>query len=148
MGKAEAVLAQKAALMQAQDAAIDAALGATWDQSAVEQKASDGTLSQADLDAAVKAAVDPLMQQISDLQVKDAADVQAIADAKAAGDAALSDLQKKFDDLAAKEGMEASAIAGLQSAKSALESVLATLAGLQQPAPVPAPEPIPGPAPV
>lgn len=84
---------------------------------------------QAQLDAAL-AQVAQLNQQLTDLGVKDAADVQAAVDAKAAGDAAVADLQVKIDALAAKEGVESKLIQDLQGAKAILESIVAQLAAL------------------
>ncbi len=132
MSKTDIVSAQKSAILSGQDAALQAGLEAVYDQAATEQKASDGTLSQSDLDAAVAAAVAPLNQQVADLTAKDASDV-------AAGQAALVDLQGKLDALAAKESVEAGTLAALQSAKDSLAKVLADLSGIGAPVPVPAP---------
>lgn len=86
MGKAEIVAAQKAAYVQAQDSALESALGACYDQGVLDDKGESGTLTQADLDAAVKAAVDAKDVVIADLQAQvggaDAAKVAAVAAVK------------------------------------------------------------------
>lgn len=116
MSKVDIVSAGVAAIQVGQTQVLTDQLGVVYDAAALEQKASDGTLSQADLDAAVAAA--------------QAVDAQALADAKAASDAALAGLQSQLSVLATKEGQEASVIAGLQASKDALAAALATLAGL------------------
>jgi hypothetical protein len=123
MSKDQIVSDAKAALVAGQDALLTQVLGDVADQSALEQKASDGTLSQADVDAAVAAAVGPLNDQIVALQAQDAADIKA-------GQDALAALQVKLDDLAQKEGVEASVIAGLQGSLAVLQDVVAKLSGL------------------
>lgn len=126
MSKIDIVAQIKAQIIQGQDQALEAGLEALYDQAAAEQKASDGTLTQADIDAAVKAAVDPLNAQIAELQAQDAADIKAGQDAVAA-------LQVKFDELAQKEGIEASVIAGLQQSLGVLQDIVSKLAGLTPP---------------
>ncbi len=116
MAKADVVAAAVAAVQAGEVQVLNDQFGSVYDAAALEQKASDGTLSQADLDAAVAA-------------VKEV-DAQALAAAQAAGDAALADLQSQLTALSLKEGQEASVIAGLQSAKDALAAALATLSGL------------------
>lgn len=123
MSKEQIVSDAKAALLAGQDAILTQVLGVVADQSALEQKASDGTLSQADVDAAVLAAVTPLNDQIAALQLQDAADIKA-------GQDALASLQATLDTLAQKEGIEASVIAGLQGSLSVLQDVVAKLSGL------------------
>lgn len=126
------------------------AIGAAVDQSAIEQKASDGTLNQGDLDAAVAsavaAAVAPLNDQIAALTAQDAADVQAGKDALAALSAVKDALQAQFDSLSVKEGQEASVISGLQGSLEQMKNVVSLLTGiLAPPAPVEPPpaDPIP-----
>ena len=72
MAKSDFIAAQLVSIQAAQAQAISDGLGATWDESATEQKSSDGTLTQADLDAAVAAAVGPLNDQIAALTTQDA----------------------------------------------------------------------------
>lgn len=122
-----------AAISAGQAQVLSDAVSAAVDQSAIEQKASDGTLSQADVDAAVAAAVAPLNQQISDLQVKDAADVQAAVDAKAAGDAAVAALQVQFDDLKSAKDVEDGVIAGLNASIVSIQGALDALHALFPP---------------
>ncbi len=130
MSKADIVAAALSAISAGSAQVLSDAVGAAVDQSALEQKASDGTLGQGDLDAAVAAAVAPLNEQILALTDKDAADI-------AAGVAALSDLQGKLDTLAAKESVEAGIVNGLKDSLAALQDVVAKLSGIVTP-PVPA----------
>lgn len=132
MSKDQIVSDAKASLVSGQDLVLSQVLGSVYDLAAQEQKASDGTLSQGDLDAAVAAAVAPLNQQISDLSAKDAADLQLLSDAQAK----LADLSAKFDVLVAKEGIEAGIVAEFQASLAGMQKVVADLIGLQ-PAPVP-----------
>ncbi len=129
MSKADIVAAALSAISAGSAQVLSDAVGAAVDQSALEQKASDGTLGQGDLDAAVAAAVAPLNEQILALTDKDAADI-------AAGVAALSDLQGKLDTLAAKESVEAGIVNGLKDSLAALQDVVAKLSGIVTP-PVP-----------
>jgi hypothetical protein len=140
MAKQDVVSAQLAAIQSAEVQAITDGLGACYDQGAVDQKASDGTLTQDDLDAAVKAATDPLNSQISALQTKDAADVQALADAQAKAASDLAAAQQALSDMTAKEQVEEGLVSGLQSAISSLQGSLdaikaAVSAVLNPPAP-------------
>lgn len=106
------------------------AVSAAVDQSAIEQKASDGTLSQGDVDAAVAAAVAPLMVQISDLQAMDAVDKQAVIDVKAQGDAALADLQSQFDAIKAAKDVEDGVISSLNASIVSIQGALDALHAL------------------
>lgn len=133
MSKEQIVAEAKASFITGQDTVLTQVLSDVADKSAMEQKASDGTLSQGDLDTAVAAAVEPLNQQISDLTAKDAADI-------AAGQQALADLQAKFDQMSSDKKVEDGVIAGLQSAKDQLAAVLASLSAIGAPQPDPAPE--------
>lgn len=121
MAKQDVISAGVIAIQAAEAQALSDQLGLAYDAGAVDQKASDGTLTQADLDAAVSAAK--------------AVDAQAMSDAKAASDAALADLQAKLDALSQKEGQEAGVIAGLQSSVAAVQASLAAVVALL-PAPV------------
>jgi hypothetical protein len=135
MSKSEFVAAQKAAIIAGQDAAIQSGLDSVWDQAALEQKASDGTLGQPDLDAAVKAATDPLNAQIATLQSQISADAETL---KAAQDKAASDLEavnKALTDMTAKEQLEEQAVADVvakinqvQASFDAIKSLLAPAA--------------------
>lgn len=86
MAKADVVAAAKAQLVAAESDAQDAALGVAYDGGALDQKSSDGTFTQADIDAAVlakgvsdQAAVDALSAQVSALQADDDAKSKIIA---------------------------------------------------------------------
>lgn len=78
MAKADVVAAQKAAVLAGQDASLEAGLEAAYDGGALDQKASDGSFTQADIDAAKasqlaadQATIDGLTQQVQALQVDD-----------------------------------------------------------------------------
>lgn len=125
------------------------AIGKALDAMALEQKASDGTLSQSDVDQAVAAAVAPLNQQISDLSAKDAADIQAAIDAKASGDAAVLDIQGKLDsalsslaDMTAKEQFEEQAVADVKLKIEAVQASFDVVKGIFFPPPVPEVPPV------
>lgn len=137
MSKEQIVSDAKSALVVAQDAALQSTLESVYDQAATEQKASDGTLTQGDVDSAVAAAVAPLNQQIADLTAKDAADMQSAVDAKAAGDQAVAAVQAQLDALSAKELVEAGVIDGLKGSVGILQDVVAKLSALTAPAPTP-----------
>lgn len=130
MVKADVVAAAVISIQGAQSQALSDGLGAVYDQGAVDQKASDGTLTQADLDAAIAAAVGPLNSQIAALQAQDASDI-------AAGQAALATLQASFDALSVKEASEAGVVSGLQGSIGSIQGALAALQALF-PAPAPA----------
>lgn len=132
MGKQETIDSQKQALAQAQDAALDSALGNVWDESALEQKASDGTLTQGDLDAAVKAATDPLNAQIAD-------DAQKLSAAIASAQADHDSLQKSLDDMTAKEQLEEKVVSDLQNAVGQVQASLDAIKALVLPQPVSSP---------
>lgn len=132
----------KVALVAAQDSVLTQVLTDLANNAANDQKASDGTFGQADIDAAVAAAVGPLNAQITALQAQDASDIQAGKDAVSAVQAAMDALQAQYSALAAKESTEAGTLQGLVGSISALQGVVAVLQGLQsQPAPAPAPVP-------
>ncbi len=140
MAKADVVQAQLAAIQTAETQAITDGLGACYDQGAVDQKASDGTLTQADLDAAVKAATDPLNAQIATLQGEVTSEAQALTDAQAQAATALVAVQKSLDDMTAKESVEEGLVTGLQNSIAAVQSSLdaikaAVSAVLNPPAP-------------
>ncbi len=129
MSKVDLVVAQKAAILAGEDAALQSGLEVMYDGAFSEGVASVPPADadeQAKIDAAVAAAVGPLNVQLAALQAKDDADVASLA----AGQAALVDLQSKMDALAAKEAVEAGTLAALQSAKDALAKVLADLSGI------------------
>jgi len=149
MAKADIVAAQKAAIVSGQDAVLDGALGACYDQGGIDQAAIDNAgVTQDQLNAAVKAATDPLNAQIAQLQAQDASDVKAGQDALAQAQSAMADLQSKFDALAQKEGQESGVIQGLQGSLAQMQQVVSILQGILQPAPVPVPVPAPDPTPI
>lgn len=99
MTRADVISAGVLAIQAAEASALGSALGAAYDQGGVDQKASDGTFTQADIDSAVAAA-----------QAVDAA-AQA---------AAVKVVQDALTALIVKESAEASELVALQSGISAL----------------------------
>lgn len=78
MAKADVIAAAVVSIQAAEAQALSDGLGSVYDQGALDQKSSDGTFTQADIDAAVaakgvsdQAAVDALTQQVSALQADD-----------------------------------------------------------------------------
>lgn len=130
MAKQDVIAAGVAAIQTAEAQAISDQLGIAYDAGCTDQKASDGTFKQSDIDAAVAAA--------------QAVDAQAAADAKAASDGALASLQANMAALSAKEGQEAGVIAGLQSSVQAVQASLAAIVALLPQPVVPAPVADPG----
>jgi len=126
MSKDQIVSDAKSAFISGQDQILGQVLSDVYDKAASEQKASDGTLTQADLDAAVKAATDPLNQQISDLQAKDDSDIAALKDAQDK----LAALQTSFDVLSSKEAGEAIQVSQFQGMKDQLIAAQSSLAAL------------------
>lgn len=148
MAKEDVVAAQLVAIQAAETQAISAGLGACYDQGALDQKASDGTLSQGDLDAAVAAAVAPLNDQISALTAQDASDKQALVDAQASAASAIADMQSKLDAAIAADVGDKKLVSDLQGAVAAVQTALDNIkAALTPPAPVPVPVPVPDPVP-
>ena len=135
MAKADVISAAITAYQAAEIAALTEQMGKVWDESALEQHTADGTLTSADMDLAVKKAVDAAK----------AGDAKAMTDAVAAVQSQLDALTKTHADLVAKESAEAHVIDGLKGSIVSLQSVLTTLNGLVAPAPVPAPA-VPAPA--
>ena len=124
MAKSDTVATQLAAIQTAETQAITDGLGACYDQGAVDQKASDGTLTQADLDAAVAAAVAPLNTQIATLTAQDAADVQALADAQAKAVSDLAALQAQLDAAVSADVADKALVSNLQGAVAAVQTSL------------------------
>jgi hypothetical protein len=105
MGKTDVVMAQKAAVLAAQDAALEAGLGACYDQGLADAgTVPAGGFTQADIEAAVTAAK--------------AADAEAMR-------AAVSEIQTQLDTMTAKEQMEEQAVAVLQQKLDAIKALLA-----------------------
>lgn len=78
MAKADVIAAAVVSIQAAEAQALSDGLGSVYDQGASDQKSSDGTFTQADIDAAVlakgvsdQAAVDALTAQVSALQADD-----------------------------------------------------------------------------
>jgi hypothetical protein len=111
VGKLEVIAVQKASILAAQDAALEAGLGAVYD-GAVAEVGQPGAIgfTQADIDAAV-----------AKTQADDAA---ALAAAHAEADAKLAELQTAFDTLNAKEVTEEADLANATTALAAMQGTL------------------------
>ncbi len=129
MAKADVVAAAVAAVQAGQVQVLNDQFSSVFDQA--EAIGTGPGFTQADIDAAVKAAVDPLNASLAQDQV----DEQALKDANAAASDAMAALQKQFDDLSVKEAPEASLIASLQSSKVSLQAALDALNAALNPAP-------------
>lgn len=129
MAKLDVVQAQLQVIQAAEVQALTDGLGACYDQGMANAGGTPGTFTQADIDAAVSAAVGPLNDQILGLTAQDQADQASLQDAQAA----MSDLQSKFDALAQKENVESGIIAGLQSSLSTLQDIVSQLQSIQLP---------------
>ncbi len=105
------------AISSGQAQVLTDAVGAAVDASALEQKASDGTLGQGDLDAAVAAAVAPLNAQIA----QDATDLAA---AHADADAKLAALQTSFDALTIDDTTKTAEVKNFTDSVAALSAAL------------------------
>jgi hypothetical protein len=116
MAKADVVAAQLAVIQAAEVQAISEGLGACYDQGVADQVPSGGA-SQADIDAAVKAATDPLNEQVASLQ-------QSLTDAQAKAASDLAGAQQALTDMTAKEQLEEQAVAALQSAITQVQTSL------------------------
>lgn len=149
MAKADVVAAAVSAVQAGQLQVLNDQFGSVFDQA--EAQGTGPGFTQADIDAAVKAASDPLNAQIAAITAQDAADVAAGQQALSVLQAAKDALQAQFDTLSAKEGQESSVITGLQGSLSQIQNVVAILQALAPvvlpPAPVPAPTPDPTPTP-
>lgn len=136
MGKEDTIAAQKAAITQAQDQALTDGLGACYDQGAQDQKASDGTLTQADIDAAVTAAVSPLNDQITQLQAQVQTDAQTLEDAQAKAQSEIDATKQALADMTAKEQLEEQAVADvgakIQQVQAAFDAIRSLLVPPQQ----------------
>lgn len=121
-------------------------IGDALDKMALEQKASDGTLSQSDLDNAVaaqkaadQAALDAAVQKdIDDVKAGQDA-LQAAQDLLAAANVALADMTSNFNADEVIVGGLKGVVSQMQAADQQLQGVVAALNSLGSPAPVPAP---------
>lgn len=128
----------------AQAQVVQDQFNAFYDAVVADQPAkSGGGFSQSDIDAAVKAAVDPLNQQIAALQASNSNDETNLNDAqsqlKAAQDQ-LASVQQQLSDMTSKEQVEEGlvnslnqSISGLQSSLDAIKNAVAAV--LNPPAP-------------
>lgn len=149
MALQDTVTAQLAAIQSGEQAVLTAAITQAFNDgvSSVASPTGDVTAAQEAIDIA--AAVAPLNTQIASLQAQDAIDAGNASTAQAALVAAqkqLSDAQAQIVSLQASLASDAAALNGLQASQDAmkaadqqLQAVIAAVAALGQPAPVPAP---------
>lgn len=130
MAKQDVVAAGVAAIQSGEVQVYSDQLGIAYDVGASDQKASDGTFQQSDIDAAVKAAVDPLNAQIA----QDQADLAA---AHADADSKLAALQSQLDALSVAKAADDEVVKGLQQAADSLQSALDAIKAVIFPAPQP-----------
>lgn len=112
MAKEDVVAAGVLAVQAAEEQALKDQLGIAYDAGALDQKAADGTLSQADLDAAVAQAV-AAVQSV---------DAQALAEAQANAQGDLSLVQSALDAMTAKEQLEEKVVSDLNDAIQAVQA--------------------------
>lgn len=141
MAKADVVSAAVAAVQAGQLQVLNDQFSSVFDQA--EAQGTGPGFTQADIDAAVKAAVDPLNAQIAAITAQDAADVAAGQQALTQLQAAKDALQAQFDTLSAKEGQEAGVITGLQGSLTQMQNVVAILQALAPLVMPPPPPPVP-----
>lgn len=139
MAKADDLAPIKAQLEAAQGVAEDVALSAAYDAgvASVPPSQGGGGFAQSDIDAAVKAAVDPLNAQISGLQSQVVSDAQSLSDAQAKAASDLAAVQQALSDMTAKEQLEEQAVLGLQNSVAAVQQSLDAIKALIIPQPVP-----------
>lgn len=123
MAKADVVAAAVSAIQQNQAQALIDGLGSVYDQGGLDQKASDGTFTQADIDSAVAAA--------------QAVDAQALSDAQAKASSDLAAVQDQLSALSSKEAGESATLVSLQSSVAAAQASLAAVLAVLNPAPAP-----------
>lgn len=132
MAKEDVVAAGVVAVQAADAQALVDQLGIAYDAGALDQKASDGTLSQGDVDAAVSAALaSAKVESDAVLAADQAVDAEALAAAHAEADAKLAEVQTALDALTAKEQLEEAAVAdvgakilSVQAAFDAIKAIL------------------------
>lgn len=132
MAKEDVVSAAVQAIQQGELQVLTDQLGSVWDQGVASVPPVSGDV-QAQIDAAVQAAVGPLNDQIVQLQAQDAADVQAAVDAKAQSDAALASLQGQLDSVSAAKLVDDQIIVGLQQSVSSIRALADQLAAIVLP---------------
>lgn len=128
MGKQDVVSKFVSDFQSAQAQLLQDQGSAMYDAVAADIAASaPGGLTEPDVDAAVKAAVDPLQAQIADLSAKDQNDLNNLNDAQAQAKAAqdqLASVQKQLDDITAKEQTEEGLVKSLNDSISSLQGSL------------------------
>ncbi len=138
MAKEDVVAAGVAAVQAADAQALSDQLGIAYDAGALDQKASDGTLSQGDLDAAVSAALATAkVESDAVLAAAQAVDAQALADAQAQGAVALDAVQAALDAMTAKEQLEEEAVADVAAKILSVQAAFDAIKAILVPVPVP-----------
>lgn len=99
--KQDTVSAQKAIILQAQAQALEAGLGACYDQGLADAPPAGVGFTQADIDAAVAAA--------------QAVDAQALAAAQAQAQSDIAAVQSALDAMTSKEQLEEGAVADVKA---------------------------------
>ncbi len=145
MGKADTVSAQLAAIQTAETQALTDGLGVCYDQGGIDQKASDGTLTQADLDAAVAAATGPLNAQITQLNAQVVTDASNLSAAQAQAAQQLASVQSQLDAMTAQDQVDKGLVLNFQNSISALQTALDALKAAIPVPPTPVPVPVPAP---
>lgn len=112
MAKDDAVKTGVAAFQVAVVQVVADQIGAAYDTGATDQKASDGSFTQADIDAAVAAAQGIDAKELADAQVKASSDLAA--------------LQASFDAMAAKDTSLQAQLDAVKSSVAALSALLSS----------------------
>lgn len=130
MSKQDVVQAYLSGLSQAQ---LDAA-NSLYDAAVADQPVSNGGLSQADVDAAVKAQSDADAAALASSQSGDA---QALSDAVAKVQAQLDAANQALADMTAKDQKDSAAVLALKASAAGIQAVLDQLNAIVNP---PAPD--------
>ncbi len=128
MSREEVVTNGVAAIQAAEVEAISNELGKAFDSGLAEAPVGEGGISQEQVDAMIKTAVD---KAIADDELLD---IQALADAKAASDLMLADLQTKFDELAVEEELEKNTVKRIQDSLDEVQASFDAIKALLFPA--------------
>jgi len=136
LGQDQVVQQALALIQQEQSQALVDGLNMAYTGGATDQKASDGTFTQADIDAAVKAATDPLNAQIATITAQDQTDQANLA----AAQANLASVQQQLAAMTAQDQSDKALVANFQTSvaqlQASLDAIKAALAAIL-PAPTP-----------
>ena len=120
MAKVDVVAAAMQMILTEQNQALTDGLGSAYDGGATDQKASDGSFTQADIDAAVKAATDPLNAQVASITAQDATDQANLA----AAQTNLASVQAQLVTMTAQDVSDKALVANFQSSVASLQASL------------------------